>query len=203
MDNQVNKQRHQGLEDAVMGAAMGTTGSYHAAARQQKIEKESEFSKAARILHNDEVHRSLAADQVLMLKMVMPSWGPQMVQLSEGLYSWFKHQGFWPSHWEDTYSRARRGTVIDGPPETVTIPVAEYVRLKKTEKLALIVTEVAETIEAVRKDDFQNELEELSDIQVRFNDYLGGFRLQHQFAGAFTEKMVANYGRPFKHGKEF
>lgn len=71
----------------------------------------------------------------------------------------------------------------------------------KGEKLALIHSEVSETLEAVRKGDGANEVEELADIVIRVLDYAGyhGFDL----GAAIHQKMLANYNRPYRHGKAF
>lgn len=145
-------------------------------------------SDAHAILAADQRHRSLQADQILMLKMVMPSFSAQIKQLSEGLFHWFKHQGFWPKDWEPYF----QGVVGDS---------SEQTNLKKMEKLGLIVTEVAECMEAVRKGDSTNEADELADVLIRVLDYAGGFNLP--LAQAFEEKMLKNYARPLKHGKGF
>lgn len=155
----------------------------------------SPIAKASQLLAADAEHRSLAADQIMMLKMVMPTVRENWRQLSEGLYRWFQHQGFWSKAWDMRYSASDS--------DMVTIPAKEYIRLKKMEKLGLIVTEVAETMEAVRKGDGMNELEELADTKVRIFDYEGGFGLANVAGEAFERKMIANYSRPFKHGKEF
>jgi hypothetical protein len=181
---------------------------YHnAQACQQSVKPfHDPVASAEAVLKADAEHRSLAADQILMMRMVMPSVKAQWKQLSLGLFRWFKHQGFWPE------VDLRVGPF--GEPEglTVTIPMAEYRQLKKMEKLGLIVTEVAEAMEAVRKGDVdgsQGELKEMADVQVRVLDYIGGFH-QHEYLNApdalgeaFEQKMTINYSRPFKHGKAF
>lgn len=71
----------------------------------------------------------------------------------------------------------------------------------KGEKLALIHSEVSETLEAVRKGDTENEVEELADIVIRVLDYAGYFGFD--LAAAIHTKMHRNYLRPYKHGKAF
>lgn len=56
--------------------------------------EESATVRAARILHADEEHRSLAADQTLMLTMLRPHATAVLKQLAEGCNAWFTHQGF-------------------------------------------------------------------------------------------------------------
>lgn len=152
---------------------------------------------AHKLLDEAAAHRSLQADQILMLKMVMPSFSAQVSQLSQGLFQWFRHQGFWPQNWE-----------MGGPFNAASsengnqrFHDAEYVSMKKAEKLALITTEISECVEAVRKGDVFNEAEELADALVRIFDYAGGFEIN--LADAFERKMYLNYQRPFRHNKKF
>ena len=156
-------------------------------------------TKAAKVLSAAAEHRSLAADQVLLLKSLMPSAKAQWKQLSEGLYQWFRHQGFWPKGGMGLGSMPYAGESGQGP--MIALPYAEYVRLKKAEKIALIHSELSEMLEAVRKGDDANEAEELADTQVRILDYVGGFNTP--LGDAFEAKIVKNYSRPFRHGKEF
>lgn len=142
---------------------------------------ETPLGAAKQILEADAKHRSLQADQILMLSMLMPSVTAQWRQLSEGMHQWFRHQGFWG-----------KGN---------NISTLEQENLKKTEKLALIMTEIAECVEAVRKGDLENEAEELADTMVRIFDYAGGFNVN--LGAAFHKKMEANYSRPFRHNKGF
>lgn len=160
-----------------------------------------ELDRAQAIIKADAEHRSLKADQVIMLKMVAPHFDTVTKQLSHGLFSWFQHQGFWPKWWRIPANYVGWNTPQSS--ETVTIPLEEYTRLKKMEKLGLIVTEVAEAMEAVRHGDLKNELEEMADIEVRHKDYLGGFGHADVYPEAFSSKMLKNYDRPLKHGKEF
>lgn len=139
--------------------------------------------EAAKLVEADKEHRSLAADQAMMLHMVMPHFRMDIYQLSAGLFKWFQHQGFWPKNWgSEDHDHSNRD-------------------MRKAEKLALIHSEVSECLEAVRKGDTQNEAEELADVLVRVLDYAGGFNID--LAGAFHKKMLANYQRPFRHNKGF
>jgi NTP pyrophosphatase (non-canonical NTP hydrolase) len=150
------------------------------------------LENAFKLIESEKEHRSLQADQILMLRMVMPSFAAQVRQLQQGLFSWFQHQGFWPSGWDAKFAGFRA---------VYSEQDREQNNLKRMEKLGLIVTEVAECMEAVRKSDRDNEAEELADVLVRVLDYAGGFNIP--LAEAFERKMLANYARPMKHGKEF
>lgn len=139
----------------------------------------SPADRAKQILAADAEHRSLAADQALMLRMTMPMLGVGLNTLADGISKWCKHQGFWP----------------DG------VSTDEGERLKKSEKIALMHSELSETLEAIRKGDRGNEREELADVAIRLLDYCGyyGIDLGHHIEA----KMLQNYQRPYKHGKSF
>ena len=68
------------------------------------------------------------------------------------------------------------------------------------EKLMLVVTEVAEAMEAIRKDDGQNFNEEIADTFIRLLDICGsvGIDIEHEIKA----KMEINKTRSHKHGKK-
>ncbi len=70
-------------------------------------------------------------------------------------------------------------------------------------KLVLIVSEVAEAVEAVVAQNFDHLGEEIADITIRADD-LSGY-LQRELGidpgEAKCRKMVVNEGRPYRHGK--
>ena len=68
-------------------------------------------------------------------------------------------------------------------------------------RLMLIVGEVAEAQEALRKNDALNFREELADVAIRLADLCGGLGidLEHEI----EVKMIKNAQRPYKHGKLF
>lgn len=68
------------------------------------------------------------------------------------------------------------------------------------EKLMLVVTELAEAMEAYRHKDADNFAEELADTFIRLLDMCG--RLQISIQDAVRNKMEKNFARPYKHGKE-
>lgn len=78
----------------------------------------------------------------------------------------------------------------------------------KGEAFMLMVSELVEGFEGVRKDLMDDHLParkmeevELADAVIRIMDYAAGFNLD--VAGAVLEKMEYNKQRPFMHGKKF
>lgn len=69
------------------------------------------------------------------------------------------------------------------------------------EKLMLIVTEVAEAMEEVRKKDFNHQAfaEELADIVIRTADLAG--KMGVDLESIIIAKMEKNANRPYLHGK--
>ena len=72
----------------------------------------------------------------------------------------------------------------------------------------LIVTEIAEAVEADRKDLMDSHIPtrrgievELADAVIRIMDLAGGLNLD--LGGAIEEKLLYNSNRPFKHGKKY
>lgn len=160
-------------------------------------------------LKNEQEHDQLQQAGIQFLHTIGDARKSIEDRTSDTLFNWFKHQGFWPEWWHPSMAVAH-GFIEPSDEQTVEIPLVEYIRLKKMEKLGLIVTEVAECMEAVRKDDHRNEVEELADIDVRMHDYKGGFGLaeygnpfKDTAADGFIQKMIANFSRPFRHGKKF
>lgn len=67
------------------------------------------------------------------------------------------------------------------------------------EALMLIVTELAEAMEAYRKKDDANFKEELADTFIRLLDLCGGFKIDIE--EEIYQKSIKNKNRPYKHGK--
>ena len=137
----------------------------------------SPLESAEALIKADQAHRSLAADQALLLKMVAPFAGTALKQLASGISQWNEHQGFWPTDEFRTTSA------------------------EKSSKIALLHSEVSELLEAVRKGDWRNEEEELADIFIRLLDYCGHYKVD--LMQAVVTKQLHNYSRPYKHGKAF
>lgn len=68
-------------------------------------------------------------------------------------------------------------------------------------RLMLIVSEVAEAQDGLRKDDFENFKEELADIIIRTCDLAGGLNINLE--SEIAKKMEKNKHRGYKHGKSF
>ncbi len=67
------------------------------------------------------------------------------------------------------------------------------------EALMLIVSELAEAMEAHRKEDQDNFKEELADTFIRLLDLCGGLNIDIE--GEIAKKSEKNKARPYKHGK--
>ena len=67
------------------------------------------------------------------------------------------------------------------------------------EALMLIVTELAEAMEAHRKQDQENFREELADTFIRLLDLCGGLKIDME--AEIEKKAQTNKNRPYKHGK--
>lgn len=68
-------------------------------------------------------------------------------------------------------------------------------------KLMLVVTEMAEAAEAVRRQDHTNFEEELADTLIRIFDLCGTMGID--IGAQIADKMEINMGRPYKHGKVY
>lgn len=67
------------------------------------------------------------------------------------------------------------------------------------EALMLMVTELAEAMEAYRKQDDAEFREELADTFIRLLDFCGGMGIDIE--AEIEKKARKNQGRPYKHGK--
>lgn len=68
-------------------------------------------------------------------------------------------------------------------------------------RLMLIVSEVSEALEGLRKGNMYNFREELADVAIRLADLAGG--LDIDLEKEIINKMDSNKDRPYKHGKAF
>lgn len=157
----------------------------------------SPLDKAEGLIKEANIHEQLRQVSQTQFGAVGPSWAVLSRQIADNFFRWFQHQGFWPKHWVPHRALYDNGDQA----ESITISLDEFIRLKKCEKAMLMVTEISELVEAIRKSDHQNEAEELADLEIRVQDYAGGFAID--LGQGVQVKMDANFNRPFRHGKKF
>lgn len=80
----------------------------------------------------------------------------------------------------------------------------------QSEAIMLMVTELAEAVEGVRKGKMDDHLPqytmlttEINDNLIRLFDFVGGYDLIDEFVDSFIDKNMYNLTRPYKHGKRF
>ena len=112
---------------------------------------------------------------------------PSMDALAAEIYEWARGKGF--------YERERIS--YEGWDNRGSVPNPSF----PSEKVALIMSEGAEVLEALRDGDRDEEAAECADIIIRVLDYAAfrGFSMDAEVAA----KMEKNRGRPYKHGREF
>lgn len=112
--------------------------------------------------------------------------------LARDINDWAIDKGFWR---------------FQSTPADTPLPI-ENLAIKTT-KVMLVVTELAELVEGLRKPveydrntvPYTNEEEEVADAIIRLLDYAGAYGLR--IGEALCAKMAKNEGRPYRHGKEF
>jgi NTP pyrophosphatase (non-canonical NTP hydrolase) len=78
----------------------------------------------------------------------------------------------------------------------------EYIKnIHKTALLMLVVGELSEAVEGLRKGDRENLAEEMADSVIRIMDFCGGKDIDLETE--VIKKMAINSQRPDKHGKKF
>lgn len=106
-----------------------------------------------------------------------------------------RSKGFWDDWdsicWEDGL----------GEREDSTLDIGELFNNALASRLMLIVSEVSEALEALRKGDIDNFEEELADVIIRTCDLAGG--LDIDLEAELRDKIEKNNSRPYKHGKKF
>jgi len=103
--------------------------------------------------------------------------GLSLNTISEIISLWSEHQGF------------------DNPPSIET----REQKMLMNEKLMLVVTEVAEACEEVRKDNMENFKEEIADVIIRLLNICGSAKID--IDKTISQKMEKNRKRPKRHGK--
>lgn len=126
-------------------------------------------------------------------------------ELASRCYHDNKKKGFWEAPTTMQECKEKNG---DAVLDVFVLSKPQYVNLKKMEKVMLIVTELSEGVEGIRKDlpsdkiaGFTSEEEEMADALIRILDYAGGFNLR--LGAAFEAKLAYNASREYKHGKKF
>jgi hypothetical protein len=71
------------------------------------------------------------------------------------------------------------------------------------QRLTLVISEISETVEALRAGDLINFREEIADTLIRLGDLIGGTEDLVDIQQVILEKMKCNELRPAKHGKKF
>jgi len=117
-------------------------------------------------------------------------------ELCKKAYSNASKKGFWNDWYEIKGGKKHQGLIIqDAKAEEHLINNAIGNRLM------LIVGEVAEAHEALRKNDSENFAEELADVAIRLADLCGGLDIDLEME--IIKKMEKNLNRPYLHGKKF
>ncbi len=133
-------------------------------------------------------------------------------ELSKNIYEANKAKGFWDEREEfrdilngDLY------VLCDEYYDEYSNTRVEFSRVDKalrSEALMLIVSELSEALEAIRKDlmddklpEYKGEHVELVDALIRILDYAGGYGVD--LDTILEKKLSFNATRPYKHGKTF
>ena len=117
-------------------------------------------------------------------------------QLIKAAHENANRKGFWED-WKDIKGSKKNKTV-----EIKTGHAEEnLINNAISTRLMLIVGEVAEAQEGLRKGDADNFREELADIAIRLFDLCGGLDIDLELE--IITKMAINKSRPYKHGKAF
>lgn len=126
------------------------------------------------------------------MNIIVPPLPVQIIDaLATSINDWACRKGFWE---------------FDVIPQSEKDAIWLRNQIKAT-KIMLVVTELAECVEGIRKEvpssieGFTNEEEEIADAIIRLLDYCGQYELR--IGEAVLAKMAFNEGRPFRHGKAF
>ena len=109
--------------------------------------------------------------------------------------------GFWQTDQELVVSGGIPHMIVKGFPRlSKLLWESEYV---VPQKLMLISSELAEAMEAHRKGDRENFVEEMVDVFIRLGDMIDNFEMSDEFMTALQSKHEKNRRRPHKHGKGY
>ena len=65
----------------------------------------------------------------------------------------------------------------------------------------LIISELSEATQEIRKCDYEKMVKELADVYIRLSSFIGALGLTDELEEAIKEKLEINKKREFKHGK--
>lgn len=115
------------------------------------------------------------------------------------------NQAYKSGFWDETALTIDK--IQDGNLEDATRLVNKYIVDTKLSKIALMMSELGECVEGIRKPGpdqhlphLGQEAVELADVIIRIFDYCGYFAVP--LGQALEDKMNYNATRPYKHGKE-
>ena len=108
-------------------------------------------------------------------------------ELCEQAHTNARAHGFW-----DDYINANDATTEKARSQAINNAISS--------RLMLIVSELAEALEELRKDDKDKFRMELADVLIRTGDLLGGLRID--IDPYLKAKMAENKLRPWMHGKK-
>ena len=132
--------------------------------------------------------------------------------LAERVYKNNKEKGFWEER--DKFNNLSQQWISKIYSYNVNESFSEEAEAErinkalKSESLMLIVSELSEALEAIRKDTMDDKLTEhkgedveLVDALIRILDYAGGYGID--LDTILEKKLKYNNQRPYKHGKSF
>lgn len=117
-------------------------------------------------------------------------------ELVKRAYENASKKGFWNDWYQIKGSKKHKGLEIKGSDIEQNL-----INNAIGNRLMLIVGEVSEAHESLRKEDRDNFREELADIVIRVADLAGGLGIDLE--KEILTKMEKNKNRPYKHGKAF
>lgn len=123
----------------------------------------------------------------------------------EEMHTRMKEQGFWEKH--ETLRE-----LFQGSPDLTPLLNNQLRQAVESEKLMLVVGELSEAQEAMRKNAQDDHLPqhmglavEVVDAMIRLQDFAGYLQSEYgvDIGQIYADKVAFNASRPHKHGKEF